>query len=39
MWVMKFYGEFMVEDVMKLLSKKLNGVLIFSKNIMEKWSK
>lgn len=36
---MKFHGEFTVEDAEKLLSKKLNGVLMSSKNTMEKWSK
>ena len=36
---MKFHGEFTVEDAERLLSKKLNGVLMSSKNTMEKWSK
>lgn len=36
---MKYHGHFTVEDAAKLLYKKLNGVLISSKNTMEKWSK
>ena len=36
---MKFRGDFTVEDAERFLSKKLNGVLMSSKNTMEKWSK
>ena len=36
---MKYHGNFTVEDAVKLLNKKLNGVLTSTKNSLEKWNK
>lgn len=36
---MKYHGDFTVEDAERLLNKKLNGVLMSTKNTMERWSK
>ncbi|XP_012942786.1 AAC-rich mRNA clone AAC4 protein [Aplysia californica] len=36
---MKFYGEYTLDDALRLLNKKLKGVIQSTRNSLEPWSK